>query len=166
MKNCQIIICPIYKMINPLVNCGEFEGVKASFLACLSCEMMLLSYWKWTVLISLRYALRRGNLDYTNSSSALSILKLLYNWSGLALVYSLARGALLHDQGWRFGSVSAEGQQQRLQRRLKQRAANYRHVVHHSSHDIPSETHMKGGLERLYRPRDNNGRHLRGDDVS
>lgn len=49
---------------------------------------------------------------------------------------------------------------------LKQRAADYRHVVHHSLCDIPSETHTTGGMERLYRPRDNTGRHLRGDDVS
>ena len=46
------------------------------------------------------------------------------------------------------------------------RAANYRQVVHHSARDIPSETHTKGGMERLCRPRDNTGRHLRGDDVS
>lgn len=33
-------------------------------------------------------------------------LKLLYNWSSLALVSSLVHGALLHEQGWHFGSVS------------------------------------------------------------
>lgn len=51
---------------------------------------MLFSYcWKFTILLSSRYVLTRGNLEYTNSSSAVSALKWLYNWSSLALASPL-----------------------------------------------------------------------------
>lgn len=68
--------------------------------------------------------------------------------------------------GLTFWKRFAEGRLQRPQGRLRQRAANYRRAVHHSSCGIPSETHTKGGVERLYRSRDNTGRYLRGDDAS
>lgn len=71
-------------------------------------------------------------------------------WTGLTFWKRFNRGTI---------AKAAKG-------RLKQRAANYRHVVHHSSCDIPSETQKTGGMERLYRPRNNTGRHLWGDGVS
>lgn len=78
MKNCQIIISPVYKITNrwgTCKGCGKFEGEKASLLACLPCEMMLFGYCCKTNCSSqlmVESVLRRGNLEYTSSSSAVS----------------------------------------------------------------------------------------------
>lgn len=56
--------------------CGRSEGEKASILACLPCEMLETN-------CSPQLKVRRGNIQTA------VLLKVLYNWSSLALVSSL-----------------------------------------------------------------------------
>ena len=105
MKNCQIII-------RPLAICKRGRERKPASLLAYPVTWRLFSHCRNC---SPQLKVQEGISNIQTAVLAVGY-KWLYNWSGL--VSSLVHGALLHEQGWCFGSVSPR---RRSQGRLQQR---------------------------------------------
>lgn len=93
MKNCQIII-------RPLASCKRGGERKPAFLLAYPVTWRLFRHCRNC---SPQLKVQEGITNIQTAVLAVGY-KWLYNWS--SLVSSLVHGALLHEQGWRFGSVS------------------------------------------------------------
>lgn len=175
VKNCQINICPVYKIRNPLANCkgcGKFEGEKAFLLAYPVWDDAFLATVgnkKSSPQLKVQYVLRGEKILNIQTAVALLAKITVQLVQFGVVVSSLVHGALLHEQGRQFGSDSQGGwgvwvgRSQRLARTITAKSCQ---LQARGPPFIPVKSHTKGGMERLYRPSGDTGRHLWGDDVS